>query len=265
MGTPTINYAENHGSPQNESLAESGRSATMILRCAWEDRWALMEEILLPFGWRYPHYPVPPPGYGDVRPIATSCGCKPFLAKNEGEGQECAYDTALITVQFQPSRITEEEETYDIYAESIEPTAEFLTLDHSLFAWGSANGDALKPDEAPGRVERGLDYVYTRYRQATLPAKILTLPGSVNASAITSASLGLTFAAETLLFNPPSIDRTMATDGSDGFTSVYRLSYKKPGWNVYWRSATQKYQAMYLKDGDGEVFKPYEPQSFSGL
>jgi hypothetical protein len=242
-----VAYSELAGSPKESGDRESFQ-ATRRLLCAWADRFTLMSELLVPFpGQIYPHAP----GLGAH---AKSCSAEPH-GKEYGIGTlpyyMTTYSQAIVTCNYQTPRADDPEIQGDtIVSESYEPSVEFVTLDPTNFRWGSPTGEALNPDEAPGRLVHTADYVYTRYLMPAVPAGIASLIGKVNDSTLAATIItGLTFAPGTLLFRPPSISRITTTTGAKAFTIAYRMTHRPEGWNQFWRNATQTYASIYVADG----------------
>jgi hypothetical protein len=265
----SIAFTEEDASP-NEEMGHDGKECSTVLRCAWDDRWDLIDQLLLPTGFPYPHVAEPGVGEDDNRPRALSASAKRAPGKNLGTGSWNSYAQALITVKYGVQDLTAfDEGTQDIFAESIEPSAEFQNLPHKLFEWHIEQQGAdpiiipIKAAEAPGFQVRGFDYLLTRYRLTTLPTGLLTLIGTTNKTAMTASTLGLTFAAETLLFNPPTISRTMSTSGTTGWTVNYRFSYRANTWNKYWNGEYMEWATMYLQES-GVEYKSYEPEEWAG-
>lgn len=206
--------------------------------------------------------------------IALTVGATPFKAEQKGSDDVAAYEKALITVEYGPPKGGAPPEDVEgvLMSESLEPTAEFLTEDYTQFQWGSgATGIPLKENEAPGRLMRGLDYVVTLHQVTTLPASTLSHVGFVNSVAISPKTVGLTgltFAIETLLYQPPTIQRVITTEGAKKWTVTKRYTYKPNwdganarGWNWFWRAETGIYEQLYLK-GTDTVRKPYSSVAF---
>jgi hypothetical protein len=163
----------------------------------------------------------------------------------EESGQACEVIDALVTINYS----TKEPE--ELIAESLEPTAEFITLDYRRFRWGAANGDPVLEGEAPGKLLHGLNLVRTYYKIANPPAAILTLPGSVNNGAYNSSLLGLTFPVETLLFQPPQLSRKIDTEGAKKWDMTLKFTFKPEGWNKFWRAKTQQFERFWIVSTDG--------------
>jgi len=192
-----------------------------------------------------------------------------------GTGSTTDYEKALVTVYYGRTASGGDPTSTAAYSESLEPTAEFLTLDYSEYTWGDDSGAAkapvLKENESPGRLVRGLDYIFTRYNQTTVPSAALSLVGFVNTAAVTASSLGITFGAQTLLFNPPTISRTVDATGVGSWTITYRMTYKpnwqggvEKGWNWFWRAEEDEYQQIYHK-WTSSVVAVYPNAAFTGF
>jgi hypothetical protein len=240
----SVNCEEIHGS-KSEDGDGLGFSASVTLRCAWNDRFALAEDLIENNRW-WPDR---------SQATARKVGIKPVSGDYTASGQSCEYIYADLTVQYNTNA------DQDIITESIEPTAEFRTLDHRLFRWGSGSGALLNENQAPGQLIRG--FSLTRGIKMTLvPVSILSKPGTVNSTAYTSALLGLTFAAETLLFGVQPITRSIKLSGATAFSVSLKFTYKDSGWNKFWNESAGAYQNIYIA-GSGTPYKPYTPSSFS--
>ncbi len=233
-------------------LADDGSSATREFKVPWIFRYDALQEIV-----DSPVYPYVGSGLrAKTVSIVPYEGIKTAeLAPGTGLAN---YSTAKITVEYGVNA----PETQDLISESLEPSAEFITLDAEDFTW--SDDTALKEGEAPGKLLRGLDYVYTVHKTLVIPSAILTLPGSVNDAEISATTLGLSFAVETLLYQPPKIDRTITTLGVPAWKLIHRYSHRPSGWNKFWRVKTQTFDTMKEKSGSTE-YKNYPLGDFSPL
>lgn len=228
------------GSPV-ESGALSGVEATATVLVPWVDRWTIVDDIV---GSRrtYPYAP-------NSGALALSASISPF-GKSTDDGQGLTYEKAKIAIKYgQLDGQQVDGGSGTVYAESLQPSAEFMPLNHEKFRWASASGDKLLEAEAPGRLEIGLDYVQKQYQLSTVPATVLSTIGNVNSGAQVSAILGLTFAAETLLYTTPTLERTIASDGTGKWDLTMAFSYRASGWNKFWRADTQAYARIYIAGG----------------
>jgi len=235
----------------SENFSPDGITCSVVLACAWSIRHDVVTDIV--GGKEYwPH------GSFVKRPFAVSAAIVPRPAKGTTTGQSIDYPQALITVNYERKKLDPEQ----LASESLEPTAEFITQDHKRYVWGSSTGNPLTEAEAPGRIVRGLNLVRTIYKLPSVPVSLLSLPGTCNDTSYVSSLLGLTFPAETLLFSPPTLDRTIETDGSEGFNLSLKFSYKPEGWNKFWRAESESYEEIYDTQSEA-VYKNYPLADFS--
>lgn len=247
-----VDCAEEHATVTEGMELASGIVAKVVLRCAWADRFTLMADLLA-------NMRVWPNGGFTVPPKAQSCSSAPFAGQYLTVGQACVYEHALVTVNYSHKIV-------DTFSESLEPTAEFVTVDHLQFRWTSPDGDQLLPAEAPGFLLRSCNLVRTLYQLPALPIDILDLIGMSNDDDYTSALLGLTFPTETLMFNPPLPSRTFNSAGTQGWTLQMKFQYKPNGWNKFWRAAANAGEGGWDKIfhvEEGGQYKPHPPADFS--
>ena len=248
-----IDVFEEDGSP-NERTTDNGLEATVTLRCNWADRLTILDHIIGDERL-YPRFPA-----SGARALG---GTSRPQGQSSADGQGLVYPTAILTIEYgHGDEGTGETGGGDIISESLEPSAEFLTLDHTNFLWGNPDpetGVALEAAEAPGFLIVGFDYVQTIYNLATVPTTILSEIGKVNQSSQVASLLGLTFPAETLLYTAGSPSKTTKSDGSGKWNVTCRYSFRRTGWNKFWRPTTQTYESIYIKDN--AEYKSYVPSS----
>lgn len=249
MGTYSIIpcWEEHGGVAENFSLDKW--TASVTLRCAWGNRYLLVNDII------GNSRPFPHSSYA-VAPQASSASIVPALDAAITVGQSLDYEYALVTINYST-------EVKDLVVEEIEPTTEFIKEDFRRFRWGAASGDPLTEKEAPGRLVRGMNIVRTYYQLASIHPDFLDLVGACNSAQYVSALLGLTFPAQTLLYHPPVINRAITTAGAEAFTLKAKYTYKKGGWNHYWRQKSQDFEQIY--DVNGVVYESYPPESFANI
>jgi hypothetical protein len=222
--------------------------------CPWANRYLVLQNILInQLEWPYL------PGSsvyvkdGNIGPFGNS--------KNTDAGSGQTYEDAQIDLTFETAN---KQEGNANFQESLEPAAEFLQLPYQSFRWGAGDGTALKKEEAPGRLEIGLDYCVTWSNLISIPAQALSLIGCVNQNVVTSRSLGLTFAAETLLFNPPKISRSVVIGKINRYQMSCKFTYRRSGWNSFWRAdagAVGSYAEIYKAD-EATPYKNYTVTPF---
>jgi hypothetical protein len=239
-----VDCDEIHGT-RSENTGVNTFNASVVLKCDYGSRYALVNDLIYaPRSW---------PDFGQA--VARTAAIKPIEGAYDTIGQECMYKYALVTVNYTTDADA------DVITESIEPVSEFRILDHRLFRWGSATGQLVNENEAPGVIVRGFNIVRT-FKMDLVPSSILTLPGSTNSAAYTSSLLGLTFAPETLLFGVNPITRVIKNiSGPSSFSVSVKFGYKDKTWNKFWNEAANAYQSIYL--AGGAIYKPFPPSSFS--
>lgn len=250
---------EMHGTAK-ETWSNEQVSCDVQLRAKWSDRHGIMSNLLTaPLAWPY---------HSNGNVYAVSGGMQPMIESATKDGSGLVYEFAILSVHFETLTKSTGGNNTDvtIFSESIDPTANFLTIPPDGFFWKGSGSQLtpLKQEEAPGKLEIGLDYGVTYYNLTFIPAAALTLIGSVNSAPVVSPSLGLTFGAETLLYNPPKITRNITTQGNNRYTMACRFTYKQAGWNQFWRAETGGYSRIYYPDGT-TPYNNYPLQNFAGV
>ena len=241
---------EEFGSAREDVSLEDWR-AGVTLRVDWDVRYTLIADLLNNRRqWPYTT------GYtGSATPRAQTCAMVPDLTTFTQTEQGIIYAEALITVSYDSS--VEE----DLIAESLEPTAEFITLDYRNFQWD--DGTPLNEQEAPGKLLRGLNYSQQRFSLTSIHADFYNLIGGVTDADHMSSLLGFTFPAETLLYEPPKSQRTITTQGDKGWNLTTNWKYKPEGWNKFWRAKTQTFGEIKKNEVGTPTYKNYKPEDMS--
>lgn len=260
----TTAYTEEHGSPKENWSHDRGGSATRTLRCAWTDRWTLAGELI---NGAYP--------YISNGAICVSVGIAPADGKNLSDPNSptvAIYSQAILSAVYEISNRSL------TYIEEIEPTFEYATDDYKKFRWGSSTGNVALPEEAPGRLLIGAAYKLTKFNQSSIPAAAQTLMGKVNSSVVNpkmSIFSGWSFAAETLLLQPPQFNVRKSASGLTTtditYTGIWRPNYdvsgNAKGWNWFWNTDEQCYQQLYLAASgtSNTPYKPFKTGNFSDV
>lgn len=263
---PTVAFEELASSPR-ERFTEAGFEATRLLKCAWQDRIELCNQLLGSVQGsgpqamhvtpaRYPHFP-----RAQVRAVTI----EPFdsaVDAHRGNEQVADYQHARLTVQYATGsydthQVNDDPHGDTYVTESLEPTAEFVTLSPQGLFWENvpaSSGKVLAEDEAPGKIIRGMDWIYTRHLLPTVPQAAFSLIGSVNDAAVDSRTLGYRFAPGTLLYNPPTIRRVITAQAAAAWDLTYRFSYRPATWNKVWRTATGSFEPLYNEQGPYQIY-----------
>jgi hypothetical protein len=250
--SPTIDCAEEQGSCTEEYDEEFGiLSAQVVLRCLYINRHALASDIC---GNRRPY----PKGSAGPTPVALRASIAGTDTAGFTDEQGIFPLHALVTIQYS-SKLK------DQYSESIEPTVEFQDLDYRNFKWSS--GAKLCEDEHPAFLVRGMNLCRSEVDltevQVSIP-ELTTLAGHVNAAPYTSSLLGRSFAAETLLYHAPVINRKVNSLNIAKFDVSKKWSINYNGWNRYYRAKTNAYEVI-VHGLTGVEFKCYPVSSMTAI
>ena len=236
-------------------------TASVTVSCLWDNRLLLADDVLL----NRRAYPFITSAF---TPKALNCSIVQFDedANQVTSGQWRPPKYAHVTINYGVPT-TRGIGSYDLVAESLEPFGDFIRQDYSLFRWTGKDGDPLKPEESPGLFVPKLKLVRRIYRVSTLPSNALSAIGKCNLDAYASPLLGVTFAAETLVYGEPLLERTISTAGSDGWNYTQQWTYDPNGWNKYWRAETGTWDSIYMITTAGAAvpWKSYVPTNFSNL
>jgi hypothetical protein len=249
-----VEYAEQDGSPQ-ESWTDKGLRSSVKLLTPWDLRYFLVDDIL---GSSLLYPPAP---FSQAR--ATEATIVPF-----GDGIPSAnkkyhtYPQADVTITF--AYDSNGPQTTDLISESLEPTAEFLTIDNKDIRWDSQSGDPVGPGDSPGLMLRGFTWVYTQHKVFNVPSIILSLGSCVNASAVVAPLLGLTFPPQTLLYQPPTLQRKITSQEIEAWSITHRFAYRPQTWNKFFNPKTGSFSFVYHKDSSSPLI-PYTPASFDPI
>lgn len=264
MGMYTlVDSAKEEANSQREDFDISSGDASMsvTLRVPAADRHAVVLDALVN-GYVWPHTASMAP---DSRATRASVVPAPNSRVISTAQNGLVYEDYLVTLYFSNSASRSGQQTDNngnIYSEELRPHAEALRLDHKDFMW--SNKDPVKEGESPIRIVRSFDLVRTIYDlRPPLPSLLLDGPGCVNASSYLSPTLGLNFPAETLLFGDPSMSRSLTQQGFTGIILTLTFSYRKDGWNKFWRAKTQSYES--IQKLDGLEYKNHPPIDFSQI
>lgn len=268
-----VTFEEQNGSPK-ERRDGSSFQATRTGLILWDMRDAFVAEIL---GRQYPFTDI------YIAP-ARSVQFEPWGGMIPSKSASMAlYEKAKATIQYATLSVADVLQQ-DPVTERIDPFSEHIPLDYRNFQWGpGASGPPIVKDESPTRVVKGFHYTKSFRALFTLPANLLTYIDSVNSAAISPTSVGfdnLTFQKETLLFNAPTITRTVDQFGQVAVQVKYKFTYKPNwdiadptnppesptafGWNGYYRAKTQKFERIYKNDEEdvNKYFRSHPAKNF---
>lgn len=269
-------------------LRRGKATTTRILKCAANDAINLSRQLL---GWNevsgkniriyQPHH-YEGPGTSTLKLLnlyAVEVSIAPFGAQKASPSDTtiAEYTHAILTVSYETPEYDQPEGGEITYiSESLEPSAEFMTLPTKGLYWGAGGTQPLDDTEAPGKIVRLIDWVYTLHFVPYLPPAVMLLPGTVNMYDVYSRRLNWWFAWGTLLCGNPSLRRETTNLGTTAWTITMRFTYRNAGtfaaplgWNVFPRpSIIDALGNIYydtIKNVNGNTVLIYPPADVSSL
>ena len=257
----TVNFAELHGFPQ--SRWQLGVfTATRKLICPWSDRVQLLMDIGGSWdGLSYPYPEGPVDGNGYSTAFAYSATSLPFPAEERqdealsaSQQQSLAeYDKAVITLLYSNRLMQYDHGSDTFYTEKFAPVALHEAIDNRELHWVNGNGPLVKP--APGIIHYGWEYTLTLHWQTDFPPNVGSLIGSVNENPVFTYS-GPSYAAETLMYKPPTVEHSATVGALDKWEVTYRWTYHPWGWNEFWRVETNDFEPIFTANGNRYIQYP---------
>jgi len=270
-----IAYEELAGSP-TEDIGEGEYGGRRELKCPWAMRGELAKRLL---GYSYAadgqSFVILPHEFPD-RPRATArkVHVAPFfdadVKADAGNLTRASYTHALLSVEYGVGQSDASqtagggEGSPELFVEeSIEGFTEFLTLSEQQLHWAPLGDDPLDETEAPQLLIQGFNWIYKRMKVPVIPAAVFDLMGHVNEVEVYSHKLGYTFPVETLLYNTPTLERQINSDGIQDWTLTYRMSFRPGQWNRWYRRGEDFTSNVYKANGDR--YRPYPLGDFYQL
>lgn len=255
----TVPYTECGPTEESFDRASGVFQGTRRFRVKWADRAQFRFDVLglgslLSLPDTFPGWPMA---------YARSCATQP-----EGSlivsaaAATVAFEYAVATVQYamQPGE-TKASNERTLIEESMEPSAQVLQLPHQDLYWDNAQAVPLEIEEAPYKICRYVDWNITLHGLDAVPATAITYMGCVNSVAVTSPTLGLTFAVETLLYHGGFPSRIITTAAASyKWKLAHKFTAKDASWNLFPRPGYPTFQVIY--NSGGTAFKPYPPVAF---
>jgi len=165
----------------------------------------------------------------------------------------CYYDHAIVTLTFST-------DDPPIIYDSLEPSAEFITLPIDGLSWGSG-GTALKDGENPGMLMPTTDYVVYLQNQKFVNPQLLAVVGKINSEEInpyedwSTQLVNFKFRAETLLYLGSTINRSYSIiDDSITYQVTMRFTHRPNydtveelyrGWNWFYVPVENAWKQIY--------------------
>lgn len=264
---------------RTEVFTDEGLTATTGLWCAYADRFALCNDLVM----SRRVYP-----YSNLR----NCICKsaeptlqgghPSRSDQGFELQDTDFVKVIATFEMDSSEREEDEEQeqpederpYSSVVEDLDVGAQFLPMDHKNFRWVTASenaitwGSPLKAEEAPSKLQPTMKLIRTLKKVKQVPQQILSLAGHVNKSAYTSKYNGINYAPETLLFLGARLANTYTELGSNGFDMQLNFGIHAVSWNKFYDKESDGWREIAVDNGmlsSPNIYKPYPPANFGWL
>ena len=252
----SVTYNEMDGWPKEMATLE-GFAAERKLKCAWGDRTKLMVEIMSYGNNVYPYND----SLATVTHIPRCEGLRKGKMSVGAQSHMASYVYAVVTVNYSTYGLATgyHPVSHLLITESLDTSFEFSTLDRTDLQW--ADETALKPNEAPGKIEPIMDYMLMYHAASFIPASVLSLPGKVNSNAVSTYLLGISFPVETVLYMGARAKHRLTTTGLTAIQLAHQFKYKASGWNKAYRIKTKSYEDVF--DKAGNPVKKYESGSFN--
>ena len=294
--SPQITYTEIALGDQGSSPKEyAGHrwEADRILRCAWEDRWALKKQLL---GFVEPYIisasgqeiritaPEPYPyGYGYQPMYCVDAEIVPEVGyPGATRTDTLAWDYAIIRAHYaspQAGNGTFEHDVISLYwTENMTPSAQFMTFAHrGQMFW--SDGSPIPPQSAPPFCLKRNKWMVTQQKvplSIALPSALFTYQGGINSSPISSHVYpGIIFPAKSLLYDGFHVEDDRQSDGSAALKITMEFTAANIpgsyGWNSFPRivpgtpSATLEFQQIYNAKTSGVPIDFYEQHDLRQL
>lgn len=196
-------------------------------------------------------------------PYVPGCGAYPERMLIEPSGAQngilnglAQYERADLTVWYS-SKIN----TNSAIIEELLPTTTIAPCTPMSLYWSDQT--AVEGNQKPYIPISGAVFSHTRCKLALVPTAVLTQANCVNATALYSQVLGITFAAETLLAQVPRIKRTWTVSGMTSFKVEQDFVFKSNGglgWNSCYRPENGAHEYVY--DENGVRLRDYATAAF---
>jgi len=262
----TVDYNRAPKYPK-ENITDVNVEVTDGFICSWSDRITLAKQLL---GFRRGSNLYLPHQYDFGEDPIDNVYCKAVrtspLGRDDltGKPKKSFIEASYNNIKYDAP----EGDSTTYVSESLEPASEFLTLNPEKLYW--SDGTSLDINEAPTRIVRMVDWVYTLHFMPYVPFWVWTHPGTVNNTAVYSKGLNVTFAAGTLLCGNPSLSRSITNEGATAWTITVRFTYRAVGWNRYPRPDKTtnneiNFEYIYSDKNGAKIVCPYPYSNFGSV
>lgn len=266
----TVDHEELVPSPHEEYTAQ-GLMATRTLRCRWQDRNRLAEQLL---GFSYASgndvvYRLPHPYPGQNQIVARSARVRPFGDHPSSDASDSVlrYSTAELEVRYQSSEQGSGDETQpgvDVFIEeNLESTSEYLVFQNEVNVQVEGDPEPRVETVIARRLVIGLTWRVTQRMVPVIPPAALLLTGRINDREIRARTLNVTFPTHTLLYQGFQATRNTMTDGRVTRDLTYLFHYRPEGWQKVWVPGVSEMVPML--GPTGQPLKLYEEGNFLWL
>lgn len=307
FGLATVNIINNdisntydevgQGETPEETFADK-IECSRILRCAWNVRWRMCEDILpwisagtgeafnqitIQKPQQYPYFTYIPLFADSVRMVPWETNpavYAPGKANPTDPGTilttpstTIAWQWAYLHVHY--SSLPTASPVSIVFDEEMRPCAEFMTLPSTKFFWTGSPGQPLDPQSAPGFVLHKVEWIVTRrYCPLNFASEVLSWVGAVNSTSVTSLKFpGLSFAQDMLLYNGCDIQPDRNSDGSPACKLVMHFTGQNVSFNQFINplkslNGTSVFESIFTSadtQDAGHTFTPYKEQELNKL
>ena len=268
----TVPFEELDGSPEERAtVAWAGDGATRKFKCLSRNRIALERELLgyiepqgsIGIGGAQNHIIHLPAPFGVDRPnlMAMNVVVKPFgrVSAVNADSRYANYDYSILDVTYEvATRMRSDQYGFITLSEEIRDLTEFVTLPTKNLYWDTGGAaEAIEAFDAPGKMNYGLEWIYTISGAYRVPPEIFDYVGKINTVAILKGDIGQTFMPYTLLYAEPVVAKETTFGGA-----IYRITLRflhkdngtpasPKGWNWFPRISASGSAITYEPITDG--------------
>lgn len=254
----SVTYEE-LGEPQSPSEnygEEGGFQGTRYLKCAWGDRHTLARELMGTIDIQDNQFIITLPHAHPAFELAfvRNVGISGFGKPGGDSATVLNYEHAIVAAQYKTGKWMDipgdgEGEENVLVDETLDAGGEYLTRPNRLLYWDAEKKEQLSADEAPRLFIQMATWRYTIMQIPYFPTGFFDLIGKVNSAAVQSQTLGITFAAETLLMEPAQPSRLITNSGAQAWKLPIALTYRPKGWNKFYKAGETEPQSLFNGQG----------------
>lgn len=227
------------------------------LKCAWDAAGSLLTEIDDSPNWPSAY------AFGPDSALAYDVQVEPLGQQINSNQSLTDYKHAILTVKY-TTKGPQWVANHGAITEEFGAEAFTMPTDQWVLRWG--DGFAVSPDKVPGPTLYIQTYRVT-WHWTTIPAPSYwaalvggSLVGCTNSNVVKAFNTNRTFAVGTLRFVPPTITTTYSLARVARTKVVLTLQYHPYGWNTFWRSENNAFEALY--NMAKVQYRPYTPAVF---